>query len=108
MKALCQHMQTNCIFNNHTVDVVITALKLKYYDAIIPGIDITPERQKQVAFTQSYYSYYYRQERSLYFIRRNERITCWNGKWHDPSIISVTPLSRHKIDTLMTMTNMLF
>lgn len=54
MKALCQHMQTNCIFNNHTVDVVITALKLKYYDAIIPGIDITPERQKQVAFTQSY------------------------------------------------------
>ena len=37
-------------------DSLIAALKFKKYDAVISGMDITPERSKQVAFTQPYYA----------------------------------------------------
>lgn len=55
-KALCQEMKANCTFSNQAFDSLITALKFKRYDAVISGMDITPERQKQVAFTQPYYA----------------------------------------------------
>ncbi|RTF78915.1 arginine ABC transporter substrate-binding protein, partial [Serratia marcescens] len=43
-------------FTNQAFDSLIAALKFKKYDAVISGMDITPERSKQVAFTQPYYA----------------------------------------------------
>ncbi|MCL2895419.1 arginine ABC transporter substrate-binding protein [Brenneria tiliae] len=55
-KALCKQMQTTCTFTNQAFDSLIPALKFRRYDAVISGMDITPERSKQVAFTQPYYA----------------------------------------------------
>ena len=54
--ALCKQMQAECTFTNHAFDSLIPALKFKKYDAVISGMDITPERSKQVAFTAPYYA----------------------------------------------------
>lgn len=55
-KALCKQMQADCTFTNHAFDSLIPALKFKKYDAVISGMDITPERSKQVSFTDPYYA----------------------------------------------------
>ncbi|WP_409308973.1 arginine ABC transporter substrate-binding protein [Pectobacterium sp. B1J-3] len=55
-KALCKQMQANCTFTNQAFDSLIPALKFRRYDAVISGMDITPERSKQVTFTQPYYA----------------------------------------------------
>ncbi|WP_409160069.1 arginine ABC transporter substrate-binding protein [Pectobacterium sp. B2J-2] len=55
-KELCKHMQATCTFTNQAFDSLIPALKFRRYDAVISGMDITPERGKQVAFTQPYYA----------------------------------------------------
>jgi arginine transport system substrate-binding protein len=49
-------MQADCTFTNHAFDSLIPSLKFKKYDAVISGMDITPERSKQVAFTDPYYA----------------------------------------------------
>lgn len=54
-KALCQEMQANCTFTNQAFDSLIPSLKFRRFDAVISGMDITPERLKQVAFTKPYY-----------------------------------------------------
>lgn len=53
-KALCKQMQANCTFTNQAFDSLIPALKFRRHDAVISRMDITPERSKQVAFTQPY------------------------------------------------------
>ncbi|EDN1490367.1 arginine ABC transporter substrate-binding protein, partial [Salmonella enterica subsp. enterica serovar Kentucky] len=45
-----------CTFTNHAFDSLIPALKFRKYDAVISGMDITPERSKQVAFSNPYYA----------------------------------------------------
>lgn len=55
-KALCKQMQADCTFTNHAFDSLIPSLKFRKYDAVISGMDITPERSKQVAFTSPYYA----------------------------------------------------
>lgn len=55
-KALCKQMQAECTFTNQAFDSLIPALKFRRYDAVISGMDITPERSKQVSFTQPYYA----------------------------------------------------
>jgi len=55
-KALCKQMQAECTFTNHAFDSLIPSLKFKKYDAVISGMDITPERSKQVSFTAPYYA----------------------------------------------------
>lgn len=54
-KALCKQMQAECTFTNHAFDSLIPSLKFRKYDAVISGMDITPERSKQVSFTTPYY-----------------------------------------------------
>lgn len=54
--ALCKEIDATCTFTNQAFDSLIPALKFKKYDAVISGMDITPERQKQVAFTAPYYA----------------------------------------------------
>ncbi len=55
-KALCKQMQAECTFTNHAFDSLIPSLKFHKYDAVISGMDITPERSKQVSFTAPYYA----------------------------------------------------
>lgn len=55
-KALCKQMQADCTFTNHAFDSLIPSLKFRKYDAVISGMDITPERSRQVAFTNPYYA----------------------------------------------------
>lgn len=55
-KALCKQMQAECTFTNHAFDSLIPSLKFRKYDAVISGMDITPERSKQVSFTAPYYA----------------------------------------------------
>ena len=54
--ALCKEIDATCTFTNQAFDSLIPALKFKKYDAVISGMDITPERSKQVAFTTPYYA----------------------------------------------------
>lgn len=55
-KALCDEMKAECTFSNHAFDSLIPSLKFRRYDAVISGMDITPERSKQVLFSQPYYA----------------------------------------------------
>lgn len=54
--ALCTQLKADCTFTNHAFDSLIPSLKFRKYDAVISGMDITPERSKQVAFTNPYYA----------------------------------------------------
>ncbi|MFP9229287.1 arginine ABC transporter substrate-binding protein [Pectobacterium cacticida] len=53
--ALCKEMQATCTFSNQAFDSLIPGLKFRRFEAVIAGMDITPERQQQVSFTQPYY-----------------------------------------------------
>ncbi|WGO82781.1 arginine ABC transporter substrate-binding protein [Arsenophonus apicola] len=55
-KAICQKLNANCTFTHQSFDSLIPSLKMRRFDALIAGIDITPERQKQVDFTDIYYN----------------------------------------------------
>jgi arginine transport system substrate-binding protein len=82
--ALCKQMQADCTFTNHAFDSLIPALKFKKYDAVISGMDITPERSKQVAFTDPYYanSALVIAKKTPSTLRRSERQTYRDGKRH--------------------------
>ena len=54
-KPCAKQMQAECTFTNHEFDSLIPSLKFRKYDAVISGMDITPERSKQVSFTTPYY-----------------------------------------------------
>lgn len=53
--AMCEKIKAECTFTNQSFDSLIPSLKYRRFEALMAGIDITPERQKQVDFTDSYY-----------------------------------------------------
>lgn len=53
--ALCKQMNAQCTFSNQPFNSLIPSLQLGKFDALASGLGITAERQKQVAFTDSYY-----------------------------------------------------
>jgi arginine transport system substrate-binding protein len=53
--ALCQEMKVQCQFSNQPFNSLIPSLQLGKFDALISALGITAEREKQVAFTDSYY-----------------------------------------------------
>ncbi|KAB8313182.1 arginine ABC transporter substrate-binding protein [Erwinia endophytica] len=53
--ALCHEMNASCTFTNQSFDSLIPSLKFRRFDAVMAGMDITPEREKQVLFTKAYY-----------------------------------------------------
>ena len=54
-KALCQQLKAECTFSNQSFNSLIPSLRLGKFDAIIAALGVTPERQKEVDFTPSYY-----------------------------------------------------
>lgn len=53
--ALCREIGAECTFSNQAFDSLIPSLKFRRFDAVMAGMDITPEREKQVLFTNPYY-----------------------------------------------------
>ena len=53
--ALCKQIGAQCTFESQTFSSLIASLKIGKFDAVISALGITPERQKQVAFSHSYY-----------------------------------------------------
>ncbi len=53
--ALCKEIDATCTFTNQAFDSLIPSLKFRRFDAVMAGMDITPEREKQVLFTTPYY-----------------------------------------------------
>ncbi|EDH3881009.1 arginine ABC transporter substrate-binding protein [Salmonella enterica subsp. enterica serovar Newport] len=53
--ALCKEIDASCTFTNQAFDSLIPSLKFRRFDAVMAGMDITPEREKQVLFTTPYY-----------------------------------------------------
>ncbi|OAU95868.1 transporter substrate-binding domain-containing protein [Moraxella catarrhalis] len=56
MNALCAEMNADCQIIAQDWDGLIPSLLAGKYDAIIAGMSITPERQAQVDFSDSYFS----------------------------------------------------
>ncbi|MFM2483111.1 transporter substrate-binding domain-containing protein [Celerinatantimonas sp. YJH-8] len=53
-RALCQQMNSHCVFSHQPFDSLLASIEFGRYDAAISAIDITPEREQQVMFTHSY------------------------------------------------------
>ena len=70
MNKLCEEMKVSCKIVNQSFDGLIPSLKTRRIDAAIAGIDVTPERQKQVAFTKIYYD-----DSSIQFITLKDSLT---------------------------------
>ncbi|MFB6348367.1 transporter substrate-binding domain-containing protein [Moraxella sp. ZJ142] len=56
MNALCEEMNAKCEIVAQDWDGLIPGLLANKYDAIIAGMSVTPERQAQVDFSDSYFS----------------------------------------------------
>lgn len=66
--ALCKEMQTTCTFSNQSFDSLIPGLKFRRIDAVMAGMDITPEREKQVLFSTPYY------DNSALFVGQKDKV----------------------------------
>ncbi|CDM90714.1 arginine ABC transporter substrate-binding protein [Xenorhabdus bovienii] len=53
--AICAKINAECTFTNQAFDSLIPSLKFRRFDALMAGIDVTPDRRKQVDFTHTYY-----------------------------------------------------
>ncbi len=54
--ALCERIKARCELVQSEFDALIPALRAKKIDAIVASMSITPERRKNVDFTERYYS----------------------------------------------------
>jgi arginine transport system substrate-binding protein len=94
--AMCKQMQADCTFTNQAFDSLIPSLKFRRFDAVISGMDITADRQKQVAFTDAYY------DNSAIFIAekgkfadlaalKGKRVGMQNGSTHQKFLMEKHP-----------------
>lgn len=94
--ALCKQMQAECTFTNQAFDSLIPSLKFRRFDAVISGMDITPERLQQVTFSQPYY------ENSAIFVAqkgkfsdlaglKDKRVGMQNGSTHQKFLLDKHP-----------------
>lgn len=53
--AICASIHAECTFSNQAFNSLIPSVQIGKYDAIIASLAVTPEREKEVNFTNSYY-----------------------------------------------------
>ncbi|WMY94689.1 MAG: transporter substrate-binding domain-containing protein [Arsenophonus sp.] len=53
---ICKKLDVICTFTNQSFDSLILSLKMRRFDALISGIDITSGRKKEVDFSIPYYN----------------------------------------------------
>ncbi len=53
--AICEELKAQCSFSNEPWNSLIPGLKIGKFDALIASISITPEREKQVSFSNPYF-----------------------------------------------------
>ena len=58
MNEVCNVLEKECVYSEQEFDALIPNLRLRRYDAVISGMDITEERAKQLAFSDPYYQNY--------------------------------------------------
>ncbi|HEY0210987.1 arginine ABC transporter substrate-binding protein [Acerihabitans sp.] len=94
--ALCKQIQAECTFTNQAFDSLIPSLKFRRFDAVISGMDITPDRLQQVTFSQPYY------ENSAIFVAqkgkftdlaslKDKRVGMQNGSTHQKFLLDKHP-----------------
>ncbi|WP_410015927.1 arginine ABC transporter substrate-binding protein [Sodalis sp. C49] len=94
--ALCKQLQAECTFTNQAFDSLIPSLKFRRFDAVISGMDITPDRLQQVTFSQPYY------ENSAIFVAqkgkfadlaalKDKRVGMQNGSTHQKFLLDKHP-----------------
>lgn len=94
--ALCKEIDATCTFTNQAFDSLIPSLKFRRFDAVMAGMDITPEREKQVLFSTPYY------ENSALFIGqkgkyasidalKGKKVGVQNGTTHQKFIMDKHP-----------------
>jgi len=94
--ALCKEIDATCTFSNQSFDSLIPSLKFRRIDAVMAGMDITPEREKQVLFSTAYY------ENSALFIGqkgkyasidalKGKKVGVQNGTTHQKFIMDKHP-----------------
>lgn len=94
--AICKDLQFTCTFQNQSFDSLIPGLKFRRFDAVIAGMDITPEREKQVLFTNPYYD-----NSALFVVRtgtfshpdqlKGKRVGVQNGTTHQKYLTDKRP-----------------
>jgi lysine/arginine/ornithine transport system substrate-binding protein len=50
-KAVCAELKVKCVFVSQSFDGIIPALQARKFDAILSSMTVTPDREKQVAFS---------------------------------------------------------
>ena len=103
-KAICEVQKLDCCFHNQAFDSLIPSLKFRRYNAAIAAMDITPERAKQVDFSDIYY------ENSAVFVTPEQKFAdadqlqkeipgvSFNGDYNGSSLYTVLNVSFPKTD----------
>lgn len=91
--ALCKEIDATCTFTNQAFDSLIPSLKFRRFDAVMAGMDITPEREKQVLFTTPYY------ENSALFVGQQGKFTSIDQLKGKKSACRTAPLTRNSSPT---------
>ncbi|MEW9306117.1 transporter substrate-binding domain-containing protein [Labrys neptuniae] len=83
-RALCRKMDATCSFEVLDWDALIPSLNAGKVDAIVSSMSITPERRRQVAFTNRYY------DRPTSFVaRKDSKIATWDAAGLKDRVVGV-------------------
>lgn len=90
--ALCKEIKATCQFHNQSFDSLVSSLKFRRIDAAMAAMDVTPERAKQVLFTDTYYlnsALFVAKKRQFNAVSAlsNKRIGVQNGTTHQKYLI---------------------
>lgn len=90
--ALCKEIKATCQFHNQSFNSLVSDLKFRRIDAAMAAMDVTPDRAKQILFTDTYYlnsALFVAKKREFSAITalNNKRIGVQNGTTHQKYLI---------------------
>ncbi|WP_252179090.1 lysine/arginine/ornithine ABC transporter substrate-binding protein [Endozoicomonas sp. 4G] len=69
-RAICNELKAECTFSSQPFDSLIPSLKFRRFDAVISGMDITPDRLEEVDFSTPYY-----ENSAIFIANKDEGLT---------------------------------